>query len=152
MSFDPFKRFGVDKQKEVEGVWFPLDKNARILIARRNNPKYQEYIREHLSHLRVIGAQRVNSNDDDLVDSVVLDAYARTIILDWEGFTVDGGKSYPYSIENARELLEIADFREVVFALSQDLSAFQSEVEEEDLGNLKSSSAGKSSGASTKNS
>ena len=142
MSFDPFKRFGADEKKSLEGVWFPVDKDARILLARRNNPRYQEYVRKHLHHLRVIGATRINDSDSELVDSVVLDAYAHTIILDWENFTVDGGKPYPYSIEHARELLDIPDFREFVFALSQDLSAFQEKIEDEDQGNFPGSSNG----------
>lgn len=125
-----------DPKKEIEGVWRPFTDGSRLKIARIGNPAYRSLLRRKVKSNRA-----VLDNEDDLADKVsdkVLgEVMAETILLDWEGVTING-ESVPYTKELGRTLLcdpENRDFREKVKSYAEDAEAYRKKVEDESVKN-----------------
>lgn len=139
-----FNEFKTDTVAEVEGKWFPL-KDAKLKIARTGNPRYREKLRVELN----IHQEAINKGllDLELNDKLMVDILVDTILLDWDGFTLDK-KALPYSKAKARELLlEHRDFREFVAATADKMDNFRVQAEETTKGNSEGVSSGTKSGA-----
>ncbi len=136
------KLFGVDKKKEVDGVWEDITEDVRVKIARMGNPNYQKEIARLMKpHRRAV---RRGTVDDSVIEKCVTQAMARTVLLDWEGIEEDG-KKVLYSFDEARRLLtEYKEFRDQVSEIASELETFQDNEDEETVKNLKMSSAGTS--------
>ena len=55
---------------------------------------------------------------------------AKTILKGWEGIQFKG-KSLDYSMDNAKKVLSLRDFRALVARLAQDAEAYRAKLEEE---------------------
>lgn len=123
------KIFGVDKNKEVDGVWENITEDIRIKIARIGNPRYQKAIQKYMRpHRRTI---RRGTVDDSIIEQCVIKAMADTVLLGWEGVEEDG-KALVYSRDEAERLLtDYREFREQVSEIASELEAFRAEEDEE---------------------
>jgi len=126
--------FKTDRQLEEEGVWVPVDgAGAKIKVARINNPRYKKYFQRITKPYR----RQIRSGNlsEDLAEKLLVDALANTILLDWEGLT-KGGKKFPYTVDNARQLLsESPDFRDLVSDAAGEMESFRARELEEAKGN-----------------
>lgn len=129
---DIFDNFATDEKKELEGAWFPLSKSARVLIARAGNENYVHVLRKKLE-ASGIDLGGTTKEDEQAAEIVFVDVMANTILLGWEGLTFKG-EPLPYSIENARKLLAVKDFRKKVSGFADNFEAFKAKAEK-DLGN-----------------
>lgn len=117
--------FDVSDSLSIEGQWVPIGRNARLKIARMNNERYRKYIKTKTKPYQ--SAIRAGTVDDELMIEIVVQAMARTILLDWEGLT-ENKAPIPYTVEKAEELLRNKEpFRELVASLANDQQLFQEE-------------------------
>jgi hypothetical protein len=139
--FDIEKKFGTDHTLEEDGVWIQLGENARILIARLNNPAYDK-LRKRLT--RPFANFRGGTIPEEDALRIFRQCMSETIILDWDGIAL-GGKPLPYSKANALKLLtEYKDFADFVAGQAANIQNFQDETEE-----ARAKNSGKSSATST---
>ena len=125
---DIFKEFAVDESKENEGVWHALCE-GRMLVARAGNRRYARMLsREVEKHQRELDAK--TDAADALSDKIMIDVMANTILLGFEGLTFKGAP-LAYSVENAKMLLSVKDFRSLVNARANEFDAYRA-VQEED--------------------
>lgn len=113
----------VDQKKAEEGVWFEISEKTRIKLARIGALSYKKEV-ERL--MKPYAHQRLHNKSIPLEirEDLAIQALAKTIILDWEGFTEDGNP-YPYSYENAIKLLrESPPFAEYVTQLASSAEEF----------------------------
>jgi hypothetical protein len=127
MSFDIFDTFATDENLENTGAYFPVGKGATLLVARAGNRRYSKAI------TKAVEARRVELDGDDdsataVSDQIMIDVMAETILLGWTGITFKGAEM-PYSVENAKKLLAVKDFRKHVAGLADTMSAYKAKAE-----------------------
>ena len=122
-----------DKDLEKEGVWIELSGEARIKIARLNNPRYKElFTAKTKPHRQAI---RNNVLSEKVADDIMIEVMAATILLDWENF-FEGEKPLEYNLVNARRVLrELPDFRRMVYEMAGEADNFKQVEVEEAVGN-----------------
>lgn len=129
---DIFAQFATDEKLEVEGKWFPLSKTARVLVARAGNPNYTAALRKELEKNQ-LDLETSGPEADHLAEQVMVNVIASTVLLGWEGLSFQG-KSVSHSIEMARTMLRVKDFRKKITGFSESFAAFKVKAEE-DQGN-----------------
>ncbi len=133
-------KYATDKVKSQEGVWVPIEHDrdgtvlAKLLIAKANNIKFQEFLRAlSKPHQRQITA---GVADENLLVDLLRKARARYVLLGWEGLLQDGEK-LEYSQQAAEKVLKIEYFSELVEAASTDMALFLENSIKEDGDSLK---------------
>jgi hypothetical protein len=138
-----------DPKNEVQGVWMDYRDGSRVKLARLGNPAFQKlFDKMRRPYLDMIRRDKMPPERET---HILCQCYARTLLLDWEGFE-DGGKPLPYS-EDAAERLLVAhmDFRNDVTRLAAEEEFFKRQTVEDSEKNSSKRSAGNSntgSGAS----
>lgn len=124
------KAYGTDKALEQEGAWIDLGDGARIKVARMNNKAFASYVeRRRKSARHVIDAGGDGANE--IANKILNESLARHVLLDWEGFAVDG-KKIVHSVEEAERVFnEFPDFRNQIVAIATDRANFRAEEIEE---------------------
>lgn len=129
MALDIFAQFATDEALEENGTWFDIGGDARILVARSGNRKYGKLLTKEVERARKV----LDLNDevaDKRSEEIMVGVIAETILLGWEGVKFKG-KDIEYSVENAKQLLAIKDFRKLVAQYSDDVSAYKLKEAEE---------------------
>lgn len=124
--------FRTDPDKETEGVWFDFAEGIRFKVARWNNPKFRQLV-EKLArpHARTF---RRSGRRGEMWESIVKQAAARTILLDWENVEDDNGKPLKYSPDEALRVFEdpaLKAIYEFVVETAIDESAYLQEDQED---------------------
>lgn len=118
---------GVDLDKAATGVMIPYEHGVSFRIARANTPGYREAVRRIIKlHKRQLDSGSMGDAESDKITAKLM---AKHILVDWEGMK-NGGKDFPYSVENAEEFLldeRYAEIREWIMAQAQDLENFRGE-------------------------
>lgn len=128
---DIFTEYAANETLENEGTWTELG-DAKLLIARAGNKKYIRKLSRAVDRSKKL-LDRKDDAADALSDKIMIDVMAETILLGWEGVTFKG-EVLPYSVENAKMLLELKDFRKQVMELADDFESFKA-VQEQEQGN-----------------
>lgn len=129
MALDVFAQYATDETLENNGTWVEIGGGAKLLIARSGNRKYLKMLgREVERHKKVLDAG--DDAADDKNEQIMIDVLASTILLGWEGITFKG-KALEYSVDNARKLLALRDFRAMVARLADDIEHFRIKEEAE---------------------
>lgn len=132
MAFDIFDAYATDENLENNGTLFPLGKDSKILVARAGNRKYQRALTKAVDKRRVEldVADGENPSDEAIIaadavsSQIMTEVLAGTILLGWENMSFKG-VDIPYSFENAKKMLAIKDFREMVSGLSTKVEAYK---------------------------
>ncbi len=130
------ERIKTDVSKEIDGVWVDFVLGIRLKIARARNSKYREVLRDLMEPV-----QKDVRNDTitlDALDSILIKARAKTILLDWENIETPGGDSIPYSSAQAEKFFsdpELKDFYEFVVTVSESADDFKKEFIDESVKN-----------------
>lgn len=145
--------FGTDEKLEQEGKWFTLtieklpegkEKEVKVKLARTGNQRYRELLRQKLKPIQ--HSLLKGFLDGDASDPILIEVMARTIVLDWDGFT-ENGQPYKHSSARAQEMLtKFKDFRDWVAKNADDMQAFKEESAAANRGNSPSESSGTSDG------
>lgn len=125
---DIFEHYATDEKAELEGVWRPMG-TGQVKVARANNNNYIELLNKLIEE----HGQALDGNSPAAIElnkKVMIRVFAETILLDWKDLGYKG-KPLPYSLDNAKMLLQHADFRNKVSALSNEFSAYKAKQEEE---------------------
>lgn len=125
---DIFSSFATDEALETQGKWFTLSKTSSVLVARKDNDRYREYLRTVFKDNPLEGLPEDEGNK--LAEQILLDAESRTILLGWKGLTFKG-EDLPISVENARKCLEVKDFRKKILGFADSLESFRVKSEAE---------------------
>lgn len=132
MAIDLFTEFSTDLAAEQNGVWEDYAEGVSFLIARANNKKYSRMITKAFEkHRRLMEAK--NDASEAKAEELIIDVMANTILLGWKG-VVFKGATLEYSVENARTMLALKDFRRWVAEKSEDIDRFKSAQADKDLG------------------
>ncbi len=133
MTLDLDKQYKTDPSLEEHGVWEDVGGDAKLLVARTNNPAY---VRAYRRVPRGIRRQfEAGSLPDDRSDDIICNVMAETILLDFKNLTI-GDKPIKYSRENAKKVLvEYPDFRELVWQIANESQRYHSDGIEEDVKN-----------------
>lgn len=130
---DVFKSFASDETKENDGVWCELGAGASLLVARAGNRKYARMLSSQVEkNQRALDLK--NEAADDLSDQIMISVLANTVLLGWKGIQFKR-EDMAYSVENAKTLLSVKDFRSLVSKLSNDFEAYKAVQEAQVLGN-----------------
>jgi hypothetical protein len=116
-------------EAETDGVWIDYRDGSKVKLARLGNKKFRRVYEGLLKpHLR---KQRDGTLDSDIENNLVCKAFAKSILLDWDGFT-QKGKPLKYSEDVAYDLLvRSMDFRNDISELSQTEETFHLELADE---------------------
>lgn len=123
MSLDIFEQYATDEKLENGGTWKAIGKGTRLLVARSGNPQYAKRLTKLVEQSRAV----LDLNDDvadSTSDKIMIDVIASTILLGWENLTFKK-QPMPYSVENAKELLKVKEFRRQVVEISQDINNYK---------------------------
>lgn len=132
---DVFKKYAVNLDAEVDGVWRHLH-GADFLIARSGNKNFNKALTEAYEKNRE-ALEAGGDKADELAEQVMLGVMADTVILDWKNVGLKG-KELPYSRENVIKLLsmpELRDFRIEIMNLAEDAEAYRLKEEAEQTKN-----------------
>lgn len=126
---DIFLEFATNEDAENNGVWRSIGKGAELLIARAGNDAYSRAVSTLVDEHREVLDMK---NDAATAKSteIMIQVLAETILLGWKGI-VFKGQPMEYSVENAKKLLAVRDFRLMVQRLSDESAAYRAKLEEE---------------------
>lgn len=123
MSLDIFSQFATDESLEDNGTWFPLGGGARVLVAREGNRNYGK----KLSALYERNQKALELKDDAadaLSETIMIEVLATTILLGWENVSFKKAE-LSYSVENAKKLLAVREFRRQIAKFAADVDAYK---------------------------
>lgn len=127
-----YSTFGVDQSENWVSVPDDNDVDVRFKLAFVNGPnseygkELEKAVRPHRrKHLRK-GQPAI---DPDVLKGILVDVFARTILLDWENVCDRQGNPVPYTHENAVRLLtELPVLYDILQIEASEISNFQSEA------------------------
>ncbi len=129
---DIFNDFATNVQAESEGVWEPYSGEVEFLIARSHNKAFDRMItmlvkkNQKLLDSKTEAAQLKS-------EELMVETMAKTILLGWKGnFNFQGQPMGEYSVEKAKKLLAIKDFRMWVSNVADDHARFKAVQDEDD--------------------
>jgi len=113
----------IDQKKCNNGIWVDYEGDIKLLIARKPNPQYQDYLHELISNHP---GEISKGNDKD----ITMQAVAKHILLGWKNLS-DDGKPIKYSPKKALELLRdpsLRDLYEFILISAHDREAYRLEA------------------------
>jgi len=128
--------FLTDLNKETQGVWITpdeTDENFKLLIGRLGNELIKAYVFKHGK--KEAAALSRGQGDVKKIEELNTKAYAKFILLGWEGLLDDDGNEIVYSYEKAKELLQIGEFRDMILDYAGDIENYRKADEEAITGN-----------------
>ena len=121
--------------EKAKGQWFEYD-GARFRIASTGTGTYERAV---IRATRKLSQAELKAKPE-MMNAVVINALAETVLLNWEGVNA-GGKDYPATLENRVHLLTKGrEFRDWVTATAGDVANFAREALAEDAEAIKSKS------------
>lgn len=150
---DIFHQYAVDPKLEQEGKEFDMGGGVKMLIARSNNPRYQKMLNKlYEAHKHTLEQKETA---EDLAEAkrrsnlILAEVMAHTVLLGWTGPVAFKGEILPYSVSNAKRLLEVEQFQLEVTKRADDFKNFRFEIEEADAKNSVITSGGTTPGAAS---
>jgi len=146
---DIFRVFATDPAKELEGVWFPIgpaektlpdgkpdpDSVPQLLIARNGNKKHSRIVTKMVEANKTTLEMKGDPSEERGVE-ITVEAMAESVLLGWKNIEFDGVKlPDTYSVETARKMLAVKEFRELVNRFASDYTKYRVHQDEADKGN-----------------
>lgn len=126
---DIFAQFATDENAESSGVWREIGGGAELLIARLGNRQYGKLLNKVFE-----ANKKVLDLGDDVADKksdeLMVEVLAKTVLLGWKNVSFKG-EVLEYSVEKAKMLLSIKDFRRQVTQLADEMDAYRAKEEQE---------------------
>lgn len=127
--FDVFANFATDEEAEIKGRWFPIGKHARVKVARVGNDNYNAEFKKQVEDNQ-LELSDGGPGAEQLAGEIMLRVQAKTVLVDWEGLGFQG-KQVPYSVEMAKTMLGVKDFRKKILALADSFENYRVKSEEQ---------------------
>ena len=133
MSNGTYGSWETDKELEKTGVWIDQGISGKFKLARAggNNQAYKQLLRNLVRpYQRQINA---GTMDPDVADRLTIEAFSKTVVLDWKDVTGKDKMPLKFSVENAAQLLtDLPDLFTELRAAAETAAAYRrSEVEEQ---------------------
>lgn len=120
---DIFNQFATDETLENNGTFVKIGQGAELLIARTGNAAYSKL----LSRLYERSMSVLDLKDDaadEKSKEIMTEVLVSTVLLGWKGVKYKG-EDMAYSVENAKKLLALKDFRRMVVTHSENMESFR---------------------------
>lgn len=139
MALDIFSQFATDESIENNGTWRPIGGGAELLIARIGNRRYGKALTKEVERFRSV-LDLADDAADEKSNEIMIGVIASTILLGWRTKNADGSyaptvlfkkKPTEYSIENAKAMLALSEFRKLVVKLADEGDAYRLKEENE---------------------
>lgn len=130
---DIFTTFATDTEAEAAGRWFPIGTGAKLKVARSNTPAYRKALRTKIAANNIDLADKSDATEA-LVETIVAEVLAETVLVGWEGLTFKG-EPLEFNKANAAKILAFKDFRAKVQSFSDSAEGFRFK-EEQEQGNV----------------
>lgn len=135
-GFSPVRKYAFNEKAETQGVWFDLEGDAKILVARYGNAEQVKLERQLESEYR----KQLESEDTETVNEARIElnrrVFSQTVLVGWKNFVQEDGETpLEYSQEAAEELLHYPEFFGAVFNCANDLQKFRKYQEEQAVKN-----------------
>lgn len=127
-KMDIFKTFTSDPTLEVEGRWVHVSRDAEVLVARAGNDNFARKMKE-LVQKNNLDLSDESEENGKLLEELLIEAMAETVLLNWRGMTRNG-EDFPYSRQNAVEVLRLKDFRKKINEIADNANAYRLKEEE----------------------
>ncbi len=136
-----YNQFKTDPELEKNGLWLEYGPNSkkqeqRIRIARAGgaNSQFQKRMEALTKPYRRQIQTEIIGND--VVQRLMRQAYAETVVLGWENIEGPDGADMPFTVENCVQLFtDLPDLFTDVQEQAQKAVLFRAEVREADSGN-----------------
>lgn len=136
-----YTQFKTDKNLENEGVYLDYgmnsqDKPIRIRIARAGGAN-QAFARAYEQKTKPYRRQiQTDTLDPKVAERIILEVYAETVVLGWEGVEDENGDELPFNRDNCVKLFtDLPDLFADLQKTSQNIAVFRAEVREADAKN-----------------
>jgi hypothetical protein len=130
---DIYREYATDDTKENAGVWKDVG-DASFLVARGGNRAYSEMLTSLVeANQRLLDLPTPESKK--LSEEIMIGVTAKTILLGWKGNVAFKGAALSYSVDNAKLLLGVKDFRTLIGQFSSDFNSYRVEQEATDAKN-----------------
>jgi hypothetical protein len=147
---DIFSQYATDPKSEQKGKPFDFGGGVTLIIARAHNAKYSRM----LSNLYDAHKHTLDQKDteEQLAEAkrrsnlIMAEVMAHSVLLGWTGPLAYKGEVLPYSVANAKMILEHEEFQREVAVRAGDFKNFRFEVEEKDVKNSVTTSSGTAPG------
>jgi len=131
-----YQTFKTDKNLETAGVDLSYGENSKgeemlITIARAggSNKAFQKAMAAKTRPLR--RQIETNTASEDVLNKIVVEVYAETVVLGWKGIEDEKGNDLPFSKENVIKLFtDLPDLFTDVRGQAQEISIFRAEIME----------------------
>tara|TARA_R110002096_G_scaffold375632_1_gene569251 strand:- start:41 stop:457 length:417 start_codon:yes stop_codon:yes gene_type:complete len=135
-----YKKYETDTKAEVEGIELDFGDGVIFKVARagKSNPAFSKASRKRTKPY--LFAIKAGTLSDEVATTVLINVYADSVVLGWEGVTDKEGESLEYSRENVVKLLtDLPDLLEQIKEYSEDSDSFNAATHggvAETLGNI----------------
>lgn len=106
-----YKMFGVNSEKENDGIWIQIDlgdeeKAWRFKLSRQSkqNKEYMKVLEKSIKPYRK--ALELKILDKKVAERVYKEVFVKSILLDWENVCDEDGQPLDFNFENAMILFE----------------------------------------------
>ena len=138
------QRFATDASAEEEGVWVDIGEGAALKIARFGNKRHEQVLDRLRKPYRNI-LRTGGEIPKDRAETIVIEAMAEALLLDWRGLEDDDGKAIAHDKDTAVGLLtDLKDFRNQVAAIAMEAETYRASALEAAAKNSRSGSGGRS--------
>ena len=136
-----FKAFTTDPKLEEEGRWVTIggtdEAPTELLLARTGTRRYNAVMAQQYEAHRTLLDSKDTVAANAKVEQMVQHALAACVLLGWKNVEDDNGDPLAYSYDNAKRLLAMRDFREIVTKEADKFQMYKKEQMEIDAKNLK---------------
>lgn len=148
-----YDKFKTDENAEKgAGVTLNYGEMGKIIIHRAggSNRKFANLLEKRMKpYTRQMQA---GTMDEDLARSIMVEVYAKTVIIGWDGVKDRDGSELPFTEENVIRLMtDLPDLFRDIQSAAGDRSLFLADAQEAAEGNSPTPSAGASGGEVRKN-
>ena len=136
-----FEAFATDAKLEQEGRWVRIggtdDKPSEILVARTGTHQYNAIMSQQYEANRTMLDSKDTVAANLKVEQMIQHAVATCVLLGWKNLEDAEGRPLEYTYKNARALLAMRDFRELVTAEAAKFQMYKAAQMEADGKNSK---------------
>ena len=131
-----YDRFKTDQTLEVSGKWLDYGKYGKLRVARAGgaNTRFSQTLEFKTREYR----EEIDDGtiDMDLANTLMIETFAESVILDWEDVIGEDGKEIPFSSENVTKLFtDMPDFWANVREKASSMNTYKNKKVAKDVGN-----------------
>jgi hypothetical protein len=130
------QKFKTDPILELEGTWIELGDGGSVKVARWGNDRAKKIYEAQTGVLEIKNAIRFGTLTDEKATEIETEVMAGAILVDWKGLD-ENGTPIPFTPENAKRILKLKDFRNLILRASQSQELYREASEVAAVENLK---------------